>query len=331
MADDNILEIKNLRTWFKTEDGIVRGCDGVDLSLKAGEILAVVGESGSGKSVTSLSVMQLVPTPPGFYESGEILYKGRDLLKLTPRKMREIRGNEITMIFQEPMSSLNPVYTVGKQITEPLRIHQGLSKKEARERGIELLRLVGIPSPEERFDAYPGQMSGGMRQRVMIAMGLACNPGLLIADEPTSALDVTIQDQLMKLMKRLQKENGMAMLFITHDLGVVAEIADSVAVMYAGQVVEYGSMRQIFKETKHPYLEGLKECIPRLDVDQETLPVIKGMVPDPLNLPGGCRFAERCPRAMDICRREEPPRIDFGEGHYASCWLYDSREDVNEE
>jgi peptide/nickel transport system ATP-binding protein len=322
--DDIVLEFKDLKTWFYTDEGIVRGCDGVNLTVKKGEILAIVGESGSGKSVTSLSAMQLIPTPPGRYVGGEVLFQGTDLLKKTPREMRKIRGNKITMIFQEPMTSLNPVYKIGKQITEPLKIHQKMKAKEAKAKAISLLKEVGIPSPEQRFNEYPAQMSGGMRQRVMIAIALACNPTLLIADEPTSALDVTIQEQLMQLIKKLQKEQQMAVMFITHDLGVVAEIADSVAVMYAGKVVEYGSVKDLFKDPKHPYLDGLKKCIPRLDIDQEELTAIEGMVPNPLNLPEGCRFAPRCSKAMDICRKIEPGRTEVSQGHSVCCWLYAS-------
>jgi peptide/nickel transport system ATP-binding protein/oligopeptide transport system ATP-binding protein len=323
-----ILEIKDLKTYFYTDDGVVKGCDGVSYKVYEGETLALVGESGSGKSVSAMSILQLIPNPPGKIVGGEILYNGENLVNYSEKQMEKIRGNDIAVIFQEPMTSLNPVLTAGYQIMEPLRLHQKLSKKEAKERAIELLKLVGIPSPEKRFKEYPYQMSGGMRQRVVIAIALACNPKLLIADEPTTALDVTIQAQIINLIEEIQQKLGMAMLMITHDLGVVAETADKVAVMYCGKIVEYGRVNDIFYDSKHPYLQGLKKSMPRLDSEiVEELYVIEGMVPNPLNLPVGCKFADRCDYVMDICREKEPEAVYFGEEHYARCFLYnDSNE-----
>lgn len=322
-----ILEIRDLKTHFYTDEGVIRGCDGVSLSVYEGEMLAVVGESGSGKSVMSMSILRLIPSPPGRYVQGGILLDGLNLLELSEKEMQGIRGNDIAVIFQEPMTSLNPVLTVGHQIMEPLRIHQNLSKPEARVKAVSLLRKAGIPAPEQQVDQYPAQMSGGMRQRVMIAMALACDPRILIADEPTSALDVTIQEQLMRLLGDLQRERNLAVIFITHDLGVVAETAHKVAVMYAGQIVEYGTVDDIFYHSGHPYVDGLRKCIPRLDIEQENLHVIKGMVPDPLNLPVGCKFAPRCPQAMEVCRAKEPPITRLGEEHYARCWLCEKPEE----
>ena len=325
MSSDKILEVKDLKTYFYTDDGVVRGCDGVSYSVRKGETLAIVGESGSGKSVSSMSVMRLIPEPPGRIISGEILFQGRDLTKISAHEMRSIRGNEIAMIFQEPMTSLNPVVPVGKQISESLLLHEkGISKAQARKKAIDLLADVGIPSPEQRVDDYPHAMSGGMRQRVMIAMALACSPTLLIADEPTSALDVTIQAQILRLINDIKKSLGMSVIMITHDLGVVAETADSVAVMYAGKIVEYGTVYEIFDEARHPYLEGLQLSMPRLDDDSEELYAIEGMVPNPTKLPDGCKFAPRCARCMDKCRTLEPPVVYFSETHYARCWIYEN-------
>lgn len=323
MGKNPILEIKDLRTYFYTDEGIVKACDGVNFKLYEGETLAIVGESGSGKSVTSMSILQLIESPPGKIVSGEILYENKNLLNFTEKEMEKIRGNNISMIFQEPMTSLNPVLTIGYQIMEALKIHENLNKRDAKARAIELLELVGIPAPAERINEYPAKMSGGMRQRVMIAIALACNPKILIADEPTSALDVTIQEQLIKLIKRLQRERNMSVILITHDLGVVAEIADKVAVMYCGQIVEYGSCEDIFYNGKHPYVEGLKKCIPRLDIEQEELFIIEGMVPNPLKLPAGCKFQPRCDKSIEICKIKEPSIINFDEQHFAACWLYD--------
>uniref|UniRef100_A0A832I957 ABC transporter ATP-binding protein n=1 Tax=Eiseniibacteriota bacterium TaxID=2212470 RepID=A0A832I957_UNCEI len=315
-----LLEVRDLKTWFHTDDGVVRAVDGVSFDVRAGETLAVVGESGSGKSVTSLSILRLVPRPPGRYEGGAILFQGRDLLALPEPEMRRLRGKAISMIFQEPMTSLNPVFTCGDQIAEAVRLHEGLDRRAARARAIDMLRLVGIPSPEQRVDEYPHQMSGGMRQRVMIAMALACRPAILIADEPTTALDVTIQAQILELLERLQAELGMAVLLITHDLGVVAETADRVAVMYAGQVVEHADVRALFRRTLHPYTAGLLASRPRLGEARDRLRVIPGQVPNPARFPPGCRFHPRCPLAEERCRRDEPALEAFDDGHLVRCW-----------
>lgn len=324
---EKVLEIKDLQTNFYTDDGIVRGCDKVSYGVHKGETLAVVGESGSGKSVTALSVLRLVPDPPGKIEGGEIWFKGQDLLTLCDKQIQAIRGNEIAMIFQEPMTSLNPVIRVGSQIAESIRLHQpGTSKREARQRVIELLTQVGISAPASRIDEYPYQLSGGMRQRVMIAMALACKPALLIADEPTSALDVTIQAQILRLIDELKRQLGMAVIMITHDLGVVAETADRVAVMYAGKIVEYGHVNDIFDHPKHPYLVGLKRSMPTLEGDGDELYAIPGMVPNPTQLPEGCKFAPRCEQCMSHCESQEPPVVHFSPEHYASCWLYHPEE-----
>ena len=318
-----LLEIRDLQTHFFTDDGVVRAVDGVSYSLGAGETLAVVGESGSGKSVTSLSILRLVATPPGRIVGGSIRFRGRDLLTLPLDAMRAIRGKEISMIFQEPMTSLNPVYTCGEQIMEVLELHEKLSRPAARARTLEMLKLVGIPAPEQRIDEYPHQMSGGMRQRIMIAMALACRPALLIADEPTTALDVTIQAQILELLKRLQKEMGMAVLLITHDLGVVAETADRVAVLYAGQVVEHCGVRAAFHQTLHPYTAGLLASLPKLGDRGDRLRVVPGNVPDPAHFPQGCRFHPRCPVAQERCRTEAPPLRTFAGDHEVRCWRAD--------
>ncbi len=314
-----LLEVRDLRTWFHTDDGVVRAVDGVSFAIGAGETLAVVGESGSGKSVTSLSVLRLVPRPPGRFESGAILLRGRDLLRVPEDEMRRVRGKDVSMIFQEPMTSLNPVYTCGEQIIEAVMLHDRLPRAAARERAIEMLRLVGIPSPEQRVDEYPHQMSGGMRQRVMIAMALACRPALLIADEPTTALDVTIQAQILDLLRSLRAELGMAVMLITHDLGVVAEVADRVAVMYAGQVVESCPVEAAFRRTLHPYTAGLLASRPTLGETRERLRVIPGSVPNPARFPDGCRFHPRCPLATDRCRAEMPELVEFEPGHAVRC------------
>lgn len=321
-ATSPLLEIRDLETRFYTEDGVVRGCDRVSYAVNKGETLAVVGESGSGKSVTAMSVLRLIPDPPGRIVGGQVLFKGRDLLALDENEIQKIRGNRIAMIFQEPMTSLNPVMTVGRQIAESLVLHQGVSGAEALEEAGQMLALVGIPDPGARIKEYPYQLSGGMRQRVMIAIALACRPEVLIADEPTSALDVTIQAQILGLMKRLQQEMGMAIILITHDMGVVAESADKVAVMYCGRIVEFGTAREIFFDPRHPYLEGLTRSVLNIDEEADTLYMIRGSVPDPLDLPGGCRFAPRCPESMEICTRETPPKVAFSPTHYACCWLY---------
>ena len=317
-----LLSVKNLSTEFPVKKGIVRAVEDVSFDVDAGEILAIVGESGSGKSVTSLSVMGLL-AEPGRVAAGSMEFEGRDLATLSEKDYRELRGNDMAMIFQEPMTSLNPVYRVGKQIVEAIRTHENVSKKEARERAIDLLRKVGIPSPEKRIDDYPHQMSGGMRQRVMIAMALACNPKLLIADEPTTALDVTIQAQILDLLRRLRDDTGMAVLLITHDLGVVSETADRVVVMYCGQVVEEAEVRALFDHPMHPYTLGLLKSIPRLeDDDTKRLYMIKGMVPNPLEMPPGCHFSDRCDSCMDICRTQMPKLVDAG-GRKVRCFLYE--------
>ena len=319
MAD--LLQVRNLQTSFFTPEGEVRAIDGVSFEIGEGKTLGLVGESGCGKSVTSLSIMRLIPSPPGKIVGGEILYRGRDLLKLNNEEMRKIRGNEISMIFQEPMTSLNPVFTVGNQIGEAIRLHQGLSKRETRQKTIEMLRLVKIADPESRVDSYPHQLSGGMRQRVMIAMALSCNPSLLIADEPTTALDVTIQAQILELMKELQQKiGGMALLLITHDLGVVAEQADEVAIMYAGKIVERAHTKAIFNHPFHPYTVGLLNSLPGVTGQKKKrLDAIPGVVPNPLHLPTGCRFRDRCPRAADLCAQFEPPLEEKEPGHPAAC------------
>jgi peptide/nickel transport system ATP-binding protein len=318
-----LLRLEELRTHFFTDDGVVRAVDGVSYALGERETLAVVGESGSGKSVTALSILRLVADPPGRIVSGSIRFRGRDLATLTQSEMRKIRGKEISMIFQEPMTSLNPVYTCGEQIMEAVVLHEGVDRKAARVRAIEMLHLVGIPVPEQRVDEYPHQMSGGMRQRVMIAMALACRPAILIADEPTTALDVTIQAQILELLKRLQGELGMAVLLITHDLGVVAETADRVAVMYAGQVVEYCDVAATFRRTLHPYTAGLLASLPKLGDKRAELRVIPGNVPNPAHFPSGCRFHPRCPVAQDRCRDQEPPILTFDGTHQTRCWRAD--------
>jgi peptide/nickel transport system ATP-binding protein len=319
----DLLQVKDLRTSFFTPEGEVRAIDGVSFEIGEGKTLGLVGESGCGKSVTSLSIMRLIPSPPGKIVGGEIFYRGRDLLRLNNEEMRRIRGNEISMIFQEPMTSLNPVFTVGNQIGEAIKLHQGLGKRETRQKTIDMLRLVKIADPESRVDSYPHQLSGGMRQRVMIAMALSCNPSLLIADEPTTALDVTIQAQILELMKELQQKiGGMALLLITHDLGVVSEQADNVAIMYAGKIVERSSTRAIFNRPFHPYTVGLLNSLPGIaGLKKKRLDAIPGMVPSPLNLPSGCRFRDRCPRAQDVCAQTEPPLEEKEPGHTAACYF----------
>jgi oligopeptide/dipeptide ABC transporter ATP-binding protein len=315
-----LLEVKDLRTSFHTEEGVARAVDGVSFEVDRGEVLGVVGESGCGKSVTALSIMRLVQEPGRIADDSQILFDGRDLTGVTEREMRDVRGNDIAMIFQEPMTSLNPVYPVGDQISEALRLHRGMDRKAARGRAVELLQLVGIPLPDRRADEYPHQLSGGMRQRVMIAMALANEPDLLIADEPTTALDVTIQAQILELLLELRKRLGMGVLLITHDLGVVAEVCDRVVVMYAGQVVETGAVREIFTDPGHPYTQGLLAAVPRPDQRGGKLAVIPGTVPHPARWPRGCRFRARCPYAWDRCH-DQPPLLDAGPGQHARCWL----------
>lgn len=318
-----LLEVKNLRINFKTYAGLVQAVRGVDFTLAKGETLAIVGESGSGKSVTSNALMRLIPQPAGRYEDGQILFEGKDLLKLSEREMESIRGNEIAMIFQDPMTALNPTIRVGKQIMEVILTHKkGVSKEAAKQRAIELLAEVGIPDPERRFKQYPHEFSGGMRQRVVIAIALAAEPKILIADEPTTALDVTIQAQILELMKKIQEKNGNAIIFITHDLGVVANVADRVAVMYAGQIVEYGSSHDIFYNPKHPYTWGLLGSMPDLDSeDSEELYTIPGAPPNLINPPLGDAFAPRNPYALAIDYKAEPPFYEVSPGHYAKTWL----------
>ncbi|MBN9088300.1 MAG: ABC transporter ATP-binding protein [Reyranella sp.] len=313
-----LLELKTLAVSFATDDGIVRAVDGIDLSLQGGRTLGLVGESGCGKSVTSLAVMGLLP-PENSKVSGEVHFEGRDLLKIPVAELRDLRGARLAMIFQEPMTSLNPSYTIGNQIIEAIRRHQGRGAAEARARAIEMLRLVRIPSPEKRIDDYPHKLSGGMRQRAMIAMALACDPRLLIADEPTTALDVTIQAQILDLMRGLRRDTGTAIILITHDLGVVAEMADDVAVMYAGQIVERAPVEALFARPEHPYTVGLLGSIPKLDRKREHLPSIEGRVPDMAHPPEGCRFAARCPFVEPACREAVPPLIEIAPSHLSRC------------
>lgn len=317
---EKLLEVIDLKTYFHTEEGLIKAVDGLNFSLNKGEILTIVGESGCGKSITSLSVIQLLPDPPLCTQEGKILFNGEDLTVKSEREMYKIRGNKISMIFQEPMTSLNPVYTIGNQIVEAILLHQNTNKKIAKEKAIEMLGLVGIPSPEKRFHEYPHQLSGGMRQRVMIAMAVSCNPELLIADEPTTALDVTIQAQILDLMKKIRQELETSIIMITHDLGVVAEIADKVAVMYCGQLVEYTDVETLFKMPQHPYTQGLMNSIHKLGSNVEELTTIEGVVPSPHDLPSGCLFHPRCKYASDKCRKEQPPLSAISPGHSVKCF-----------
>ena len=316
----HLLEVDDLKMYFHTEDGVVHAVDGVSYTLDRGETLGVVGESGSGKSVTHMTIMGLIPMPPGHVEGGSVTYRGHDLLNMSEEEMQHVRGNDIAMIFQDPMTSLNPVYKIGRQVGEGLRLHRGYSKKEALARAVELLDLVGIPEPEKRVNEYPHQFSGGMRPRVMIAMALACDPDILIADEPTTALDVTIQAQIIELMQEMQKKNGNAIVMITHDLGVVADMADKIMVMYAGHPVEFGTADDIFYNSRHPYTWGLIRSIPEQVIDEKKpLTPIHGNPPSLVNLPAGCAFAPRCPYATDKCRAEKPDKHQIGDGHYSMC------------
>ena len=318
-----LLEAKDLKTYFYTDEGVVKSVDGVSFSVDKGETLGVVGESGCGKSITSMSIMQLIGKP-GKIVNGEIDFKGENLLNKDKEEMRKIRGKEIAMIFQEPMTSLNPVYTVGQQIMEAVLIHEDMTKEQARERAIQMLDLVKIPDAEKRLNSYPHEFSGGMRQRVMIAMALSCNPEFLICDEPTTALDVTIQAQILNLINELKEKTGTAVMMITHDLGVISEVADNVMVMYAGQVVEYTDVDTVFEKPLHPYTQGLISCIPKLGGQEEKLSTIKGMVPSFNDMPEGCLFCPRCEYAKDICRKERPELVDL-DGHQVRCFKYTDR------
>jgi len=324
MENKNLLEIKNLRTYFYIRDHVAKAVDDVSLSIQSGQTLGLVGESGCGKSVTAHSIIQLIPVPPGKIEGGQIFFEGKNLLEFPESKMRKIRGNRISMIFQEPMTSLNPVFSVGDQVAEVIRLHQRLSRGETRRRVIDMFQLVGISAAEARLSDYPHQMSGGMRQRVMIAMALACNPQLMIADEPTTALDVTIQAQILDLMNKLKTDTGAAILFITHDLGVIAEMAQNVAVMYAGKIMEYTDVKSLYANPKNPYTIGLLQSIPVLGskTKDHRLETISGVVPSLFNLPAGCLFSDRCPDVFDDCRRVEPKMYQVGKNHFARCLKY---------
>lgn len=324
-----LLSIRNLKTHFRTEEGgVIKAVDGASLHIRKKEILGIVGESGSGKSITAMSILRLIPSPPGYIADGEILFNGQSLLHKTRKEMRSIRGKDISMIFQEPMSSLNPAYTVGYQIAENVQLHQKVSKKEAFDRAVEMLRLVGIPSPEKRVNDYPFQMSGGMRQRVMIGMALSCHPTLLIADEPTTALDVTIQAQILRLILDTREKVGSAVMLITHDLGVVAELCERVVVMYAGKVVEVAYAYDLFNHPAHPYTMGLLQSIPRLDENRDRLSIIPGTIPNPARMPSGCRFHPRCSFADERCTLEEPPLVSPKPGQWVSCWLVGGEADA---
>jgi peptide/nickel transport system ATP-binding protein len=322
-----LLHVNGLKTYFYTFEGVAKAVDGVDFSLNRGDTLGIVGESGCGKSVTVLSIMRLIQDPPGKIIGGDIIFEEKNLLDLEKAEMRKIRGNRISMIFQEPMTSLNPLFTIGFQISEAIRLHQGLPKKEALDRSIEVLGLVGIPSPEKRVHDYPHQMSGGMRQRVMIAMALSCEPALMIADEPTTALDVTIEAQILDIMQELKEKTGTAILLITHNLGVIADSAQDVIVMYAGKIVEHASVDELFENPYHPYTVGLMKSIPHLDEEDsdKSLFVIPGMVPSLYDLPMGCKFSNRCNHTFRKCFEEEPPLLEIAPGHTCRCWLFENR------
>ena len=319
---ETILEIKDLCVEFQTVEGVVHAVDHLNYTLHKGEKLGIVGESGSGKSVSSLGMMQLIPNPPGRITGGEILYHGKDLVKASEKEMQKLRGNEISMIFQEPMTSLNPIIKCGKQIAESLRLHRGMKKKEAMEEAVRMMRAVGIANPEVRAHEYPHQMSGGMRQRVMIAMALACQPQILIADEPTTALDVTIQAQILDLIRELNESMGTSVVFITHDLGVVSELCDTVIVMYTGHIVEQAPVKELFESPKHPYTKGLLNAIPKITRERNPLETIEGMVPNPTERIEGCSFSPRCPYATDQCRKAEPPMAELSDRRLVRCWQY---------
>jgi len=318
---NDLLVIKDLKTYFFTHEGIIKAVDGINLKIKKGGTLGLVGESGCGKSVTALSIMRLISYPPGKIVGGEIFFEGNNLVKFNEKEMRKIRGKKISMIFQEPMTSLDPMFTIGEEIAEAVKLHQGLNKDEARKKAIESLRIVGMPDPEKRINEYPHELSGGMRQRAIIAMALSCNPALLIADEPTTALDVTIQAQILRLIDELRKKFETSVLLITHDLGVVAETCDNVAVMYAGHIVEYADVKLLFRNPLHSYTKGLMKSIPRLDIDTERLEIIRGLVPNLLNMPPGCPFHPRCDFCSEICTIELPKLIEVEKNHLVRCHL----------
>lgn len=326
--EKNLLEVKNLKTYFYSDSGVVKAADDVSFHLKEGETLGIVGESGCGKSITCLSVVRLVETPPGKYENGEIMFSGEDMLKVSDARIREIRGNDISFIFQEPMTSLNPVFKIGRQISETMILHRGMSRDEAYKESVRMLDMVKIPNPERVAEDYPFQLSGGMRQRAMIAMALACEPRLLIADEPTTALDVTIQAQVLDLMNELKQKMNTSIIFITHDLGVIAEMSDRVMVMYAGKVVEIAETHDIFKNPRHPYTVGLIGSKPDMGTESDRLHVIPGNVPDLSNVPAGCPFHPRCDRAMDVCGEYFPGETALDKEHKIACWLYGSSKEV---
>lgn len=319
----NLVEFRNLKTFFYTSEGVVKAVNDVSFSIREGETVCVVGESGCGKSVTALSLMRLIQSPPGKIEGGEIIFDGRDVLKLSETEMRKIRGNEIGMVFQEPMTSLNPVLTIGEQIMEPLMVHKLMNKKEAWNKAVELIKQVGIPRAEQIMTSYPHELSGGMRQRIMIAIALSCDPKLLIADEPTTALDVTIQAQILNLLRKIKQERNMALMLITHDLGIVAEMADYVVVMYAGKVIEEAPVKELFKNPKHPYTRGLLKAKPIIGQRKERLDTIPGQVPNPIGLGDYCYFSDRCEFAMEVCRQQIPQLTADEKGHKVACWLYE--------
>lgn len=322
MQNSQLLQVSGLKTYFFISRGVIKAVDGVDLKISPNEAVGLVGESGCGKTVTALSIMRLVPIPPGRFIDGEIIYRDKNILKLTEDEMINVRGNEISMVFQDPMTFLNPVMKVGDQITEVINQHQELKKEEAKDKAKEALKLVRIPDPEKVYDYYPHQLSGGMRQRALIAMALSCNPSLLIADEPTTALDVTIQRQILNLIQKIRNEFGTSLLLITHDLGIVAEVVDRVYVMYIGKIMEHANVFSLYEKPKHPYTKGLLKAVLSIDEFKEKLVTIGGMIPDPLNPPLGCKFHPRCPEAIYICKRQEPPMMEIEDNHFVSCWLY---------
>jgi peptide/nickel transport system ATP-binding protein len=322
---ENLVQIKNLKTYFYTGDGIVKAVDDVTFNIRKGEILGVVGESGCGKSVTAMSIMRLIPSPPGKIVGGEIIFEGENILNIKEDNMRKIRGNDIAVIFQEPMTSLNPIFTIGYQIEEVILLHQKTSKIEAKKKAVEMLKLVGVPRADEIVACYPHELSGGMRQRAMIAMAVSCNPKLLIADEPTTALDVTIQAQILDIMRDLKKKTSTSIMLITHDLGVIAEMAEYVVVMYAGNIIEEAPVMELFKNPMHPYTDGLMKSKPSLDKEVDRLYSIPGQVPNPIDMPEECHFCTRCPKVMDICRKQQPPTREITPGHKVACFLYEGQ------